>query len=64
MSGQEIIYDTSPFNAEAARPALAESEITSADAGGPQNRTAPSHTSKHSQRRWVGMTSRLVDGSC
>jgi hypothetical protein len=27
MSGQGIIYDTSPFNAGATRPALAEGEV-------------------------------------
>ena len=44
MSGQGIIYDTSPFNAEATRPALAESDITPiATVYSPQSRPDPKH---------------------
>ena len=44
MSGQRIIYHTSPFNAEATRPALAESDITPTPTFcSPQLRPDPQH---------------------
>ena len=44
MSGQGIVYDTSPFNAEATRPALAESDTTPiATFYSPQSRPDPKH---------------------
>jgi chloride channel protein, CIC family len=109
MSGRGIVYDTSAFNAEATRPALAEGDITPAVLGitqrapvfaavftaelthppppiwgmlllaaagahwvrllaGRRRRPAEPDRAephfKHCQRRWLGMTWRLVDGSC
>ena len=44
MSGKGVFHDTSPFNAEATRPALAESDITPlATFYSPQSRPDPKH---------------------
>ena len=44
MSGQGVFHDTSPFNAEATRPALAESDTTPiATFYSPQSRPDPKH---------------------
>jgi hypothetical protein len=57
MSGKGVFHDTSPFNAEATRPALAESDITPiATFYSPQSRPDPIATD-----RWCPTVGGLVE---